>query len=538
MLVNARYVKVKNYAACYYDDMKSAIAVIDIGMTNKKIVIYDENLVQTDVVYKEFAPVMIHDPHTGSEIPVHDLSGMETWFIGQLRNFAAQYPIRAISVTTHGATFVCLDRDGRVCEPCIFYTYDPGERFQTDFYKLCGTREDLQKQTFTPAFSSLINMAKGIQFLQIAFAAGFKKTSVILGFPQYWGFRLTGKAAYEPTYQACHTYLWNQTDSTWSSVVDRLGIRDRLPEKFNPTCGILGTLTAEMAGKLQLPPSVIVTTGIHDSNASLLPYLAHAGKSSDDFILNSTGTWCVCMHPQEQAEFKDDDIGKVVFFNRSAVNKPVKTSVFLGGMEVDTYVKFYQRECETDRFPASDADAVRSLLDERNVFIMPEVVRGSGQFPGSEPGIFEDGRFYPLETLRADLKSRSRHGSGIPHILSDRKRFFAALDLSLVIQTVTALRRAGMNNGMKIFTEGGFRRNRLYNSLLASVLPGNEVHLTNMKEATAAGCAMTALMALTGKTYADLAPLIAIEHTQIQKIDVRGFEEYRSLWMTHAQGNL
>lgn len=505
--------------------MDYAIAVIDIGMTNKKVAVYDEHLVQIDAAYKEFEPLLLNDPETGMEMKVHDLQSMESWFTEQIRTYAEKYPVRAISVTTHGATFVCVDRNGSVCAPCIFYTYDPGKKFQDGFYEQCGTKEDLQRRTFTPPFSAMLNLAKGIRFLQVRFPDAFSRTAVILGFPQYWGFRLTGRTAYEATYEACHTYLWDMSGNTWSSVVDRLGIRSKMPRNFNPTCGVLGTLTPEAAAKLGLNTSVIVTTGIHDSNASLLPYLAK--NTAEDFILNSTGTWCVCMHPKEQAEFDEGDIGKIVFFNRSAVDKPVKTAVFPGGMEIDTYVKLYQKECGTDEFPASDSAAAQSLVTERNVFIVPEVVPGSGQFPESEPGIFENGRFYPLEAMQK--------GVSVPKILSDRRRFFAALDLSLAFQTETALCRTGLKKGISVFIEGGFRRNRLYTLLLSALLQENEIYLTNMKEATAAGCAMTALMALTGKTYTELAPLLTIEKESVPKTDISGLAEYKSVWIEHTQ---
>lgn len=505
--------------------MQYGILVIDIGMTNKKVAVYDENLIQMDAVYKEFKPLSVCDSDTGAAIPVHDLAGMDSWFVQQIRIFAQKYPLRAVSVTTHGATFVCVDKSGRVCAPCIFYTYEPGQQFHDDFYALCGNKNDLQKKTCTPPLSALINLAKGIRFLQLKFPAEFEKTDMILGFPQYWAYRLTGRKAHEPTFTGCHTYLWDYTADDWSSVTDRLGIRSRMPELSVSACSSLGKLTSESAERLGLDPSVIVTAGIHDSNASLLPYLGQ--NSSGDFILNSTGTWCVCMHPvYGKPEFSEKDLGKIVFFNRSALDEPVKTAIFTGGLEVDTYVRLYQKTCNTKDFPSSVTASVQALINERNVFILPEAVRGSGQFPDSEPGIYENGKFYPL----ADMQS----GSAVPRILSDRDYFFAALDLSMVIQTEAALFRAGLKNGTDIFTEGGFRRNMLYNTLLASVLKGNRCFLTTMKEATATGCAMSALMALTGKTHTEVSGLIGIDRTPVLPVDIYGYEDYKAEWLKHA----
>jgi L-fuculokinase len=507
--------------------MKQGIIVIDIGMTNKKVAVYDEDLVQQAAVYKEFLPLFITDPVTGNRIPAHNLPAMEDWFCAQISLFAQEYPVQSIAVTTHGATFVCVDDTGAVCAPCVFYTYEPGEDFQEEFYRTCGSAETLQVETFTPRFSAMINLAKGIFFLQKNFSQEFSRTKTILTFPQYWSFRFTGKKVCEPTYLACHTYLWNQNSHEWSSVVDSLGIRSRMPDACVPTCSILGTLSPPAAEKLGLDPSVVVTAGIHDSNASLLPYLAdeNGGK---DFILNSTGTWCVCMHPEtgcsgRQAEYTADDIGRVVFYNRSALDQPVKTAIFPGGMEVDTYVRLYQKINKTDAFPVSDMETVQKILTEKRLFIFPEIVPGSGQFPSAQPGMYENGRFFPFAGIQ--------EGSAVPLLINDEKLFFAALDISIVIQTEKALYRSGLQKGTTVCTEGGFRRNKLYNELLASVLRGSDMFLTNMKEATASGCAMSALMAVTGKKCEELGHLAGIEYHQVAGATVYGYEAYKADWL-------
>ena len=90
--------------------MSYAVAVIDIGMTNKKVAVYDENLHQLDAVYKTFEPLKVRELDTGIQVEAHDLAGMEDWFFEQLRIFAQKYPIKALSVTTHGAIFTRTSR--------------------------------------------------------------------------------------------------------------------------------------------------------------------------------------------------------------------------------------------------------------------------------------------------------------------------------------------------------------------------------------------------------------------------------------------
>ncbi|MCR5723847.1 MAG: carbohydrate kinase [Treponema sp.] len=507
--------------------MKSGILVIDIGMTNKKVAVYDEQLNQLDVAYKNFPPVTIKDPETGSDIPTHDLAGMEAWFKEQIRQFAKKYSVKAISVTTHGATFVCVNKAGAVSAPCVFYTYEPGESFQNAFYELCGSPADLQRETFTPRFESMINLAKGMYFVKQKFPKEYAETATLLNFPQYWSFFFTGKKCYEQTFLGCHTYLWKQNEHEWSSVVDKLGIKDKMPELYSGTCDSLGVVRPELAAELGLDEGVIVTAGVHDSNASLLPYLAK--KTGQDFILNSTGTWCVLMHPESVAQdavYSDEDIGKVVFFNRSALDRPVKTAIFLGGMEVDNYVKIYRRETGSDGFPDADVAAVQDVLTKKSVFVVPEIVAGSGQFPGSKPGIYADGEFYPFAALQ--------DGSKVPALLKDEKMFWAALTVSMVIQTETALLRAGLKAGTSVFTEGGFRKNALYNTLLASVLQDNEFFLTNIAEATATGCAMSALMAMQHVSLTDLGKHIKIDSVKISPQKIVEYESYKKAWLQLA----
>jgi len=106
-----------------------------------------------------------------------------------------------------------------------------------------------------------------------------------------------------------------------------LGIRDRLPHPIRQAWEVLGQISPSVARRTGLSTDTIVTLGIHDSNASILPHLSV--KGSHDFVLNSTGTWCVLMHPVDHYGFEPDELGKVVFFNRSAWNTPIKTAIFL-----------------------------------------------------------------------------------------------------------------------------------------------------------------------------------------------------------------
>ncbi len=499
--------------------MNYAIAVIDIGMTNKKVAVYDDALVQVDAQYRNFPPVMVEGLQT------HDLEGMEAWFIERLAEAARKYPIKAIAVTTHGASFVCVGEDGKPCVPCVYYTHEPGDAFHDRFYDLFGKKEDLQARTGTPAFKAMINPAKGILFAKERFPAAFGRTKHLLNYPQYWGLRLTAEAGAEGTYVGCHSYLWDWVDGRWSSVAEKLGIVDLMPAELKDSWDVLGWITEEVAVRTGLPRDTTVVMGIHDSNSSLLPHFAKKGETG--FILNSTGTWCVIMNPVRSYGFAPEELGAVVFFNQSAFRTPVKTAIFLGGQEFETWSKALMNLHGKADLPPYRSDLYDAILAERNAFLLPELTAGSGQFPLSVPRVSEGGVDYPFAEIESGLR--------VPPCFADYERGIAVLRISLVMQTLTALERAGLAEGIEVFTEGGFRKNEAYNVLLSAALPACRVSLTDIAEATALGAAMTAKMALTGKKLAELAADFEVEYKEVPKRDIPALAPYRAAWLAQAE---
>ena len=494
--------------------MEYAVAVIDIGMTNKKVAIYDDCLNLLDSQFRVFEPLNVDG------LPCHDLDAMEAWFIEVLTTFAKKYPVKAIAVSTHGATFVCVGKDGKAAVPCIYYSHEPGDDFHRRFYERFGKAEELQVRTGTPAFRAMINPAKGIFFAQEQFGEEFKNVTSVLPYPQYWGFRFSGKAGVESTFMGNHTYLWDQIDNKPSTVAEDLGIAPLIPGKLCKSWDILGNITGEVAAKTGLPHDTIVTMGIHDSNAALLPHFAKKGERG--FILNSTGTWCVIMNPVERYGFDPEEIGKVVFFNNSAFGTPIKTAIFFGGMEFETWSQFFFNRYGRKDIPQWDEALYRSILKEKRLFLLPELTPGSGQFPHSRARVVDGGKDY--FTGAAD-------SAPCP---AGYEQLFAVLRISLVMQTLTALERTGIDKNSEVYIEGGFRKDNVYSRLLSSAFAGNRVFVTDVAEATALGAAMTGKMALSGKPLNDLAKDFDINYYEQEKGSFPELEAYRQAWLAEA----
>jgi sugar (pentulose or hexulose) kinase len=268
--------------------------------------------------------------------------------------------------------------------------------------------------------------------------------------------------------------------------------------------------------------------GIHDSNSAMLPHFAKKGEKG--FILNSTGTWCVIMNPIEKYGFEKDELGKVVFFNIGAFGTPIKTAIFLGGQEFEIWSGLLKKLFNRSNIPAWNEELYRSILKEKKLFLMPELTQGSGQYPSSRARIVLDGKNYYFDDLdESDEASVNSLISSIKY-----EECYAALRLSLVMQTLTALERAGIENGYDVYAEGGFRKDESYSLLLASSLPDNKTYLTDIAEAAALGAAMTAKMALTGKSLKDLAGDFEISYREQEKKSIPELAAYREAWLELA----
>lgn len=475
------------------------IAVLDIGKTNKKLVLYNSDL---QIVEKKVTRI---EEIEKDEIRQDNLEAIRIWVIEELTLINKKYPVKVISISAHGATCVCIDDSGKLPVPCISYTHDPGEDFHNEFFENFGSRIELQQTTGTPDFNLLLNVAKAIYYLKINFSEEFNSVRHILNLNQYFGYMLTGITGAEPTYIGSHTYLWDFKKGYWSEVADKLGIKSLLPEHINRPWDVLGRITPEIASKTGISKEAIVTYGIHDSNAALLPYLITRDK---DFVLNSTGTWCVIMHERDEIHFNEDELGKVVFFNISAFSKPVKTSIFMGGAEYDVYNDILTNIHGDRQPPVLDLALIQKIIDEKSCFIMPGITKGTGQFPESEARIIENGRVIPFDSII--------RGEIIPDCFNDRDKAFTVLNLSMAIQTKVSLDRSDMKDGIPLFIEGGFSKNDIYTALLTLFYPSSEIVLTNLDEASAFGAAIIGKSAMENKE-----PHAFKDHFKIEKIPVR-----------------
>lgn len=428
------------------------IAVFDVGKTNKKFTVFDS----------ELHP--LHSELTGiGEVKRGDLlcDDVEA-LVGWVKSILSMYKGRlsAIAVATYGATVALVDGEGRLVMPVISYNHEVDPRVKEEFYREFGTPEELYLRTGTPPLGQLLNVGVQLFWVSREYPDEYKRVKNVLFLPQYLAYTLTDRPSLEVTSLGCHTYLYDLVRMDWSNVAEGLGVPARAP----PMCDVWEPL-GEASG-------AVVTPGIHDSNASLLPYLL---AEKGDFVLASTGTWCVLMYPGAPFSPSSDDVYRDVLYYVDAFGKPVKAARFKCGYEFDYYTNLIRESFGVEPLRIGlDTSRAVEVVKEGEIFLIPTLTPGTGQFP------------------------RSR-GRVVGPFLRDAVESYYALNLSLAIQTWYATTLLTGRTRLRLIVQGGFARNEVYLSYLATLMPDAEVIKAKYPEATSLGTAITALSAMEGR---------------------------------------
>ena len=333
------------------------IAVFDIGKTNAKVLLIDLATGAEVTALKRPNTVL-----TGGPYPHFDAEGLWAFLLDGLRQLAARHRIDAISITTHGAAGALVDAAGGLALPILDYEFTGPDRLASDY--------DALRPSFTetgaPHLPMGLNLGAQLYWQARAHPGAFARARHILMYPQYWSMRLTGVAVSEPTSLGCHTDLWDPWRADFSSMVTRLGWRGLFPE-VRPASTVLGPILPEIARATGLPPDTPVLSGIHDSNASLVPYLGDPGPRA----VLSTGTWMIVM--DLGAAKLPLDSTRDVLVNVNADGQPTPTARYMAGREFD--------EITGGRMVTPGAaDEVAVLAGQ--VMALPSLHPGTGPFPG------------------------------------------------------------------------------------------------------------------------------------------------------------
>ncbi|MBN2807016.1 MAG: carbohydrate kinase, partial [Prolixibacteraceae bacterium] len=330
--------------------MKEVIAIFDIGKTNKKFLLFDEQL---QLVFQE--EVQFEELTDDDGFACDDIAKLEAWIPQRLKETirAGQFRIKAINFATYGASLVYLDARGKRLTPVYNYLKTMPVVVMYGFYEQYGRVEAFCRETASPAMG-MLNSGLQIRWLKATKPAVFAKVSTILHFPQYLSYCLTGSIVSELTSIGCHTALWDFDQQRYHRWLFDEGIQ--LPDPIpNDTL-----FEVQIEGQ-----TIRAGIGIHDSSASLVPYFR---ASNEPFILVSTGTWCIFMHPFNNEALTTGQLRNDTLCYLSIQQQQVKASrLFMGhihDVNVPPMANFFGLDDKASRQVAVNEALLKSYLQE------------------------------------------------------------------------------------------------------------------------------------------------------------------------------
>ena len=473
----------------------NVIAILDVGKTNKKILLFDE---QYRIVWERSMAFGSATDEDGESC--EDLGRLTSW-VGESLTLASALPdirIRAVNFSAYGASLVHLGGDGQPVAPLYNYLKAYPEALRKKFYKSYGGEVTFSMLTASPVLGSLNS---GMQLYRIKHQLPelYARIHCSLHLPQYLSWLLTGKAFSEITSIGCHTNLWNFAQQHYHEWVYREGIIGKLaPIVPSTSVQLLGVerATAITGGGARSIASgraaeIVAGVGLHDSSASIIPYLE---SFREPFVLISTGTWCITMNPFNDEQLTVAELQQDCLCYMSYLGRPVKAARLFAGHDHEQQVKRL-----ADHFQVSPAIAAAVAFDPTCVDLL-RAREGQVVAPGKAGG---GSKVRGAATAGGKARATNRAGKVAPPLkvsifgkreLADFDSFEQAyhrLMMDIMEQQVASTRLVLHDTGVRrIFVDGGFGRNQVYMHLLAAAFPDMEVFAASIPQATALGAAL------------------------------------------------
>jgi sugar (pentulose or hexulose) kinase len=449
--------------------MGGNVGVFDVGKTNVKLLVFDGDgslVAERSEANGSLPP--------DARWPYLRLDTERAWafLISSLKEVGGAAPIEALSITTHGAAGALVTDKGLAAPP-IDYEFDGFSAVDAEYDALRPPFEE----TLSPLSARGLNLGRQILYLERTFPQAFAEARAFLAYPQYWAFRLSGAMATEVTSLGAHTDLWRPREARLSSLIERAGWT-RLFAPRRMAWETLGTLKPDVAAATGLAPELRIVCGAHDSNASLVPYLA---SRADPFTVVSTGTWAIIMAVGGKGAI---DPAADMLANVDILARPVPTARLMLGREFATLA---------GERPAEATEKDVAAIVGAGVMALPAFTDQGGPFAGRRGSI-----------------------EGEPPATPPARAALATLYSALMTARMLRLLEAPG----EIIVEGGFNRTPAFAGVLAALMAGRAV-LVAAASGAAEGAAMLARWGEPQK-----APLTS----RARAWDVPGLVDYARRW--------
>jgi L-fuculokinase len=421
---------------------KPVYAVFDIGKTNKKLILFDEERQIIDEMLHVCTDVLDDDG-----FPCDHLPRLTQWMQDHWRALRhhPHYTVKGVNFTAYGASFVHLGADGEPVLPLYNYLKPIPEDIAARFYaELDESPENFSATTCSPQLG-MLNSGLQLYWLKHAKPEQFAKIHTSLHLPQYLSYLLTGEKFSDFTSVGCHTALWDFERGQYHDWVQRTGIEEKL-----------APLTKDSIASVV--DGIMVGVGLHDSSAAVMPYLLEV---DEPFMLVSTGTWWVTINPFNSQPLTPDLLQRDVVSFLTPRGQPMRAARAFLGREHD-----YQVERIAQHFHVKP-DFYRSIVlarpyDDASASFVSACLAGGGPQPDKPEGEW-------------DITGFRTANDAYQHLIHGLVNILLA-SMKLVWQ------------GEKIiYVDGGFARNPLFMQTLSWNFPQAEIRTLEVPQATALG---------------------------------------------------
>ena len=430
---------------------KPVIAVFDVGKTNKKLFLFDE---QYRIVYERSARFIETVDEDGDAC--ENIESLRLSVFDSLRQVFSkkEFDIRAINFSTYGASLVYIDEEGNPLTPLYNYLKAYPQALRDQFYMRYGGEAEFSSITASPVLGSL-NSGMQLYRLKEERPHVFRQVKYALHLPQYISYLISGVPCSDMTSIGCHTNLWDFRHNRYHRWVKEEGVEPVLA----PILPYDTVHEAAFPGN-----SYTVGIGLHDSSAALIPYLVNF---LEPFVLISSGTWCISLNPFTDAPLTVEELEHDCLCYLQYSGRPVKASRLFAGQE---------HEDEVKRIAAHfGQDPIRY----RSISYNPDLIARLRSEESPSAG-----------WTSKKLVTHSVFGTRDLSRFRTDEEAYHQLILDIIQRQIASTNLVLHPSIKRIFVDGGFSRNQIYMNLLAAAFPGLEVFATSMAQATALGAAL------------------------------------------------
>ena len=427
----------------------NTVAIFDIGKTNKKFFLFNE---QYKIVLErsvQFAEISDEDGFACDDLPL-----ITQWVKKTIEEIAVleDFTIKAINFSAYGASFVNMGQNGEPVTPLYNYLKPFPPKLNEKFYHKYGGENKISVSTASPVLG---NLNSGMQLYRLRYEkpAVFEKIAYALHLPQYISYLITGKAYAEITSIGCHTGLWDFTKHQYHHWV----YAEKINEKF-PT-----VLPSDKTIDILLHSEIVKAgIGLHDSSSALIPYLT---CFPEPFILISTGTWCISFNPFNDDPITIDELQQDCLCFLEYHGRPVKASRLFTGNEHEQQVKRLAKHFN-----------VPSDYYKKIIFNSALLEKCISENQATKIEIGKHFSAFTIRTLESFGSYEEAYHQLIYDIMQQQK-----LATSLIFSSKKVTR---------IFVDGRFAQNPVFMNMLADSFQMMEVFAASVSQASAIGAAL------------------------------------------------